>query len=146
MLKNIVASLFGLFSLSASAENGMDYTLMMTCSSPDGQLRIDNYYGYGHGDGYRRHMQFVFSGSMSAALKDEGVYPSKDSSVPGEFIIDRLETDLVQGFDFASRSVPGGNDFYTVLLNKHEGRLIVTSYFSDGELDKSVTFSGVSCQ
>jgi hypothetical protein len=144
-MKTIFALSATSMALTAFAENGLDYRPFLVCTTPNGEVRFDNYAGYGHGDGYRQHVQAVFLGEMSEALQRSGLYPTKPSSVQGEFIVDRLERDLVDGFDFATRSAPGGNEFFTVLLSQQGGILVVTKYY--GRLvDKEVRFSGVSCQ
>lgn len=136
-----------LVAQAAFAEAGTDYSQIFSCSAPGGVVRFDRYLGYGNGSStgapLRPRMQVVLMGEPVSVLGNAGFYPYKESSVPGEFIIDELEERspgpiLVARSEFGARpSVLG------IALNREEETLVITEYH--GYVSTSVTLTGIVC-
>lgn len=126
IISGMITAAAGLVSVSAAAENGLGYTQFLTCASAEGTVRFDNYSGYGHGDGYRSRVQVVALGGFVTLLREAGLFPSKESSQEGEFIIDHLERDSPLS---SNGSMSFGTylerEGYRVDLNRSSGEVLV---------------------
>lgn len=85
----LISSVWLLLCPAAFADNGDGYENVLACRTNGTEIRFDSYGVYGE-DGVQMRTQIVVTGDLTAKLWQAGFWPTKGSSNPSEFIIDRL--------------------------------------------------------
>jgi hypothetical protein len=147
MLKNFSLAALTLIAQVASAEDGANYSQIFSCQVPGGVVRFDQYLGYGNGSStgapLSTRIQLVIQGEPVATLTNAGLYPTKRSSVPGEFLLDELET-REPGAIWTARTTLGARpSVYAIALDREQATLVITEYY--GMSTTSVTLTDIEC-